>query len=182
MVKRRQPPTAQSREQQLQEIWDQLPTITCQGLCADSCCSMWQTTLEQQIIQRRTGRTLPLIHAGSPCTALTILRRCSIYEHRPLICRLWGMTASMRCDYGCIPEGGFLTDRQAYELIAQVAELAGDHEGAEQIRAPFRRNPEAVERFLRAQQKNRDLDWHARATRPDALQVLPGGQLERRNR
>lgn len=170
-----------SREEQLRQLWAQIPTINCQGLCADSCCSMWQTHTEQQVIRRHTGVTLPLIHAGAPCRALTVLRRCSVYDHRPIICRLWGATPSMRCDYGCIPEGGFLTDRQAYEIIARAAEIDGDHDTAEQIRAGFRRDPDAAERFLRAMQKERDLDWQARARRPGALQLLPGGRLERRN-
>lgn len=179
MVKRK--PATATREQQLREVWDQLPKTNCQGLCADSCYSMWQTPTEQQVIQRHTGQTLPLIHAGTPCQALTILRRCAVYEHRPLICRLWGMVASMRCGYGCIPEGGFLTDRQAYELIARVAEISGDREGADGIRAAFDQDEDAVERFLRSRQKERDLRWEDRARRPDALQVLPGGRLERRN-
>jgi Fe-S-cluster containining protein len=179
MVKRKTRAATDAREQQLQQLWDQLPAIHCQGLCADSCYSMGQTRTEQQIIQRRTGVDLPLAHAGQPCRALTVLRRCAVYEHRPMICRLWGMVPTMRCNYGCIPEGGFLTDQQAYEILARSAEIDGDPHTAEQMRAPFRQDPATAERALRGMQKERDLAWQARRT--NALQVLPGGRLERRN-
>ncbi len=177
----RRAPDMDSREQKLRAVWEQIPAIDCQGLCADSCFSMGQTRTEQQIIERRTGVSLPLTHARQPCVALTMLRQCSVYQYRPMICRLWGMVASMRCNYGCVPEGGFLTDQQAYEILAQAAEIDGDPDEAERMRAPFRQDPDAAARVLRGMQMERDLEWQLRAAQPDALQVLPGGKLQRRH-
>lgn len=44
---------------------------------------------------------------------------CSIYEQRPLICRLFGLVEGMRCPYGCIPDR-WLTDAEAYELMTEA--------------------------------------------------------------
>src|SRR2546429_6087610 len=43
--------------------------------------------------------------------------RCTVYEVRPMICRLWGMVEGMQCPHGCVPEGGHLTeDRKSTRL------------------------------------------------------------------
>lgn len=167
-----------SREQALLDLYAELPRMQCQGLCADSCASMGMTVLEQRVIRVRTGRSLPLAHAGSLCPALTMLRQCSIYEVRPTICRLWGMVPAMRCNYGCTPEGGWLTDAQAYEFLARVAELGGDHEAAEGYRAPFRDDLAPVAgRFLRRLQMERDLSYQRQVKDPRSIHVATPGRI-----
>src|SRR4051794_18327512 len=116
-----------SRFDQLAALYAELPTMMCQGLCSDSCFSLVQTPLERDYVRERTGVQLRLVQAPpTACPALGLLRTCLVYEARPMICRLWGMTPGMRCQYGCEPEGGFLTGRQAYEFLARAAELSGD--------------------------------------------------------
>lgn len=162
----------------LEALYEQLPVVRCQGLCADSCASMGMTVLEQRHIRARTGKSLPLAHAGHLCEALTMLRQCGVYEARPMICRIWGMVAAMRCDYGCVPEGGFLSDAQAYEFLARVFELAGDHDQAEAYRAPFRELPaEQIGRALRGMQKERDLAFLAKSRRPNLVRVGAPGRI-----
>lgn len=166
------------REQALRDLYAELPRMTCQGLCADSCASFGMTVLEQRVIRNTTGRELPLTHAGSLCPALTMLRQCSIYEVRPMVCRLWGMVPAMRCDYGCTPEGGFLTDAQAYEFLARAAELAGDHEAAEGYRAPFRGYLAPIaSRYLRKLQKERDLNHLRQVQAPGTIRVAAPGRI-----
>lgn len=128
MARRRPPAPARTRLAELEEIYAQLPVMrNCRGLCSYSCSSMGQTPIEQRNIRERTGVDLPIVHAGpGMCPALTILNRCSVYEARPLICRLWGMTQELACRYGCEPEGGFLTETRARELIDEVKRLSGE--------------------------------------------------------
>ncbi len=136
------------------------------------------TVLEQRHIRESTGVVLPLAQAGKLCPALTMLRRCGVYEARPMICRLWGMVPMMRCNYGCVPVGGWLTDRQAYEFLARVAELAGDHAQAERYRAPFRDlGEESVSRVLRSMQKESDLEYLQESARPGAVHVSNWGRI-----
>jgi hypothetical protein len=122
---------------ELDAIYAQLPAIECRGRCFDSCCNIDMTRLERRRIATTTGVDIPrrTIHDPvRPCPALTILNRCAVYEVRPLICRLWGLTRAMRCSYGCVPEGGYLPESQALALIARVHEVAGETVRAAAIR------------------------------------------------
>ncbi len=141
---------------ELQKIYDSLPTIECRGECWDSCYSYGMTPIEQRAIEIRTGSTLPLAHAGR-CQKLTMFGRCGIYDVRPLICRLWGLTRAMACNYGCRPEGGFMSNRECYLLIARVHELSGDHRSAAVLRDHWEDPVRAAEseRRLRASEDRR---------------------------
>lgn len=161
----------------LAAVYAQMPTMQCLGLCSDSCYSLGQTRLERDYVRDRSGVELGLVQAPpTACPALDMLNRCSVYEVRPAICRLWGMARGMRCQYGCEPEGGFLTGQQAYELLAQVAELAGEPERAEEMRAPFREDPERAEAMLLRLQRERDLNYErkVRAAKNPLFMVRPG--------
>lgn len=50
--------------------------------------------------------------------------RCSVYDDRPTICRLWGATTSMPCPHGCAPEDA-LTQSESFELLALAAQAGG---------------------------------------------------------
>ena len=119
----------------LAAVYATLPAMRCKGLCHESCFSMAQTGVEQANIEAHTGVRLPLAHAGKPCDALTVFGSCSVYDVRPTICRLWGLTASMRCPHGCEPWGGHVSDAQAHETLAQVADIAQDPAQADHFRA-----------------------------------------------
>jgi hypothetical protein len=51
--------------------------------------------------------------------------KCTRYKLRPLICHLWGAVEGMKCPYGCVPEGGWLTDTEAQEMIAESLRIGG---------------------------------------------------------
>lgn len=173
--------TPEAAAEALAEVYARVPSTNCQGLCADSCCSFAMTVMEQRNIRHQTGVQLPLAHAGSPCPSLTMLRRCGVYEVRPLICRIWGAVAAMRCGYGCQPEGGFLTDAQAFGLLAEVHEIAGDFEGAEGYRRVALMPPEQVARYMRASQKQRDLEHLAVTGRPGVVWMGAPGRIAKVN-
>lgn len=166
----------------LAALYEQLPAMQCQGLCADSCYSLAQTGLEQAYVRERTGVELGLVQTPpTACPALGLLNTCTVYESRPMICRLFGMTSGMRCQYGCVPEGGFLTARQFYEFLAQVADLDGDPELAAQMREPFEVDPERAERMMMAWQRGRDLAYEDRVRRAGdtALFMLSPGRFSK---
>lgn len=50
------------------------------------------------------------------CPLLTPGKRCSVYEHRPMICRIWAMTKKLRCPFGCRPSR-WLSDKEAGALL-----------------------------------------------------------------
>jgi hypothetical protein len=51
------------------------------------------------------------------CPALSLVGRCTVYEVRPMLCRLWGAVEGMRCDRGCLPVGGLLSDVEGGRLL-----------------------------------------------------------------
>lgn len=70
---------------------------------------------------------LPKIMADdgpTDCPAL-VADRCSVYEDRPLICRLWGAVESMPCPHGCEVTPGLLMDAGAQTLIRRSLEVGG---------------------------------------------------------
>lgn len=101
----------------LEAIYAEVPAMECQGLCSESCGPLIVDDSERERIRKRTGRTLQLL--APDCPELTILRRCSIYDDRPLICRLWGVVESMPCPWGCRP-ARYLTDAEGHALLART--------------------------------------------------------------
>lgn len=175
---------------QLDAVYASLPSIECRGQCWDSCGSIGMTRVEQRRIAEQHGRTLPLVAAFAAqgdglCPALTMLGRCSVYADRPLICRLWGLVPSMACNFGCRPEGGLMAERDGHLALARVAEIAGDHGLAAQIRALWE-DPDVAaetERRLRRLEAERKVAWEARRNlaeaRGSALFIGPGGRIAR---
>ena len=61
---------------------------------------------------------------GLTCPLLSANGRCTVYQVRPLICRLWGTTRALACPQGCQPER-WVTDDEAVELLKRLFAVAG---------------------------------------------------------
>lgn len=66
----------------------------------------------------------PVSH-GDQCAFLSEDHQCTIYQARPLICRLYALDDTLICPHGCELEGTRLTAAEAHELIAKLAALDG---------------------------------------------------------
>jgi Fe-S-cluster containining protein len=124
--------------QQLDAIYADLPTIDCQGFCHTSCGPIDMSRHERTRIRTATGISIDARSAirdgWADCPALTQFGRCSVYDLRPIICRLYGLTRQLPCGYGCRPER-WLTDKQAMEYLARVAEISGEAAFATAVRS-----------------------------------------------
>jgi hypothetical protein len=60
------------------------------------------------------------------CPAL-VDGRCSVYEDRPTVCRLWGATESMPCPHGCRPDRPLSQD-ESHQLLRRAAAAGGGME------------------------------------------------------
>lgn len=124
-------PPHHAMDARLQELYDQIPAIPdCDGRCWTSCGPIDMSDRERQRIRRAGYKITPMDQARARadtywCEALTAGKRCAVYEIRPLICRMWGVMDSLRCPYGCIPEGGWLPDLEGYRLIAEAWQAGG---------------------------------------------------------
>lgn len=111
-----------SAADKLRELYSELPSLDCLGLCADSCHHIGMTPLEQHIISEAGGPGISMAH--SPCPALDFVGRCSVYENRPTICRLWGAVADMPCHYGCKPDR-YLSRDEGFSFLRRAREISG---------------------------------------------------------
>jgi Fe-S-cluster containining protein len=118
------------RIKNLLAIYDQVPTVSCKGSCHDNCTLAPIEFAEQLHISRALGkhyeapelapgrRHLKLNEETMSCEFL-VNKRCSIYESRPLICRLYGVAEGLECAHGCKPEQE-ISRKDVQKLIDQL--------------------------------------------------------------
>lgn len=86
----------------LDAVYAEMPGIACQQKCRECCSLILMSRSEDRRIREATGRPFPEANMETlECGWLTEDGRCSHYQLRPGICRLWGVVESMRCPFGC---------------------------------------------------------------------------------
>ena len=111
----------------LEAIYSQLPRLWCKGKCQESCGPVAMSDAERKRIAalrpdvewHHYGAELPNVPVSSDAELTCPLLcegRCSVYEARPVTCRLWGSVRRMRCPHGCVP-AFWLSDAKAYSLL-----------------------------------------------------------------
>lgn len=133
---------------QLDAIYDALPKVQCRGKCQSYCEDIDMSTAERERIRDATGLTIPKGRTGDhrQCPALGILGTCTVYEVRPLICRVWGAADGMRCPHGCEPDKR-MTRAQVFHTFVDVMLASGDWLPAEAARIRALINDPQAERF-----------------------------------
>jgi hypothetical protein len=129
-----------AKYQALQRLYAQLPGIGCQRKCQKACGPIALTRLELHQLLRfnprldvsrikgktEGGYSLGLLYliVGAENGTCPFLKdgSCSVYEHRPLICRLWGSTQVLVCPFGCQPER-VLSEEEAFRFAREAIRL-----------------------------------------------------------
>lgn len=101
----------------LDQIYGEVPEVNCKGLCHKACGPIAFSQREALGISETDG-ALPAMMPNGQCDKL-VNGRCTIYQNRPLICRLYGAVTEMRCPHGCAPKK-FLPDKDARRLLAEL--------------------------------------------------------------
>lgn len=104
-------------------IYAELPDLACRGLCQDSCGPIGWSTEEAAAVTQAGGEP-PTFGPTLRCTYLDDHGRCRVYAVRPLICRLFGLTDTMRCRHGCTPSR-WLTEGEARALLVRYEAVVG---------------------------------------------------------
>lgn len=117
------------RTERLDALYAELPTIECKGLCTASCGPILMTPIELGRIHKRIGHHLPMITAEptSPDDLTCPLLeggRCTVYDIRPLACRVWGVAEEMECPFGCKPSR-LLTREESFEFLHRAEQVGG---------------------------------------------------------
>ena len=110
---------------QLERLYATLPHIDCQRRCQSSCGPILMSRAESDRIAARVGRT-PRTKADLQCPMLSIMGACSIYDIRPTICRIYGLTESLACQFGCVPDR-WLDEDEARRFLLRIQKLGATH-------------------------------------------------------
>jgi Fe-S-cluster containining protein len=129
----------------LEELYAELPTIECQGLCWNSCGPIDMSDVERRRISERgvdigprdDFRTMLWVNnvravngESLLCPALDQFHRCTVYEVRPLICRAWGVgRGEMACPYGCAVSDRRLKQTEITKLLWRSLRIGGAPDG-----------------------------------------------------
>ncbi len=114
-------------EAKLRELWATLPKIACQGKCQECCGPIGMTTLEANMMKAIDHRPIGTVNRKTGrCPKLNgSTGKCTVYDARPTICRLWGIVDRMPCTFGCKPER-MLTEEEQFAFMQRVKEIAGE--------------------------------------------------------
>lgn len=122
--------TKREQAKALKELYAELPRAKCQGKCANSCGPILFSDYERDEIQAKSRRQLtiaphPIVGGLPMCSMLTADGDCSVYDIRPMICRLWGAVPEMPCEHCCevvnpVPKG------KVFEFLAEAMRIGGD--------------------------------------------------------
>lgn len=117
----------------LDVLYGQVPEINCKGLCGTLACASWaMSPLEAQRITE-SGAQLPHRGGAGQCPLLGAFGQCTVYEIRPMVCRLWGTTPDLPvggCPHGCGPRDA-LNRYRARALLESVDAVSRDTLGHE---------------------------------------------------
>jgi hypothetical protein len=122
----------------LEALYAELPTIQCQGLCWSACGPINMSEAERERIEARGVHIEPFSsvraqawNAGAQlhCAALDRWGRCTVYDVRPLICRVWGNgRGDLACQYGCERTGPRLSLAEVMRLLVRSMTIGGGQE------------------------------------------------------
>lgn len=128
--------------EQLRELYEQLPTVACRGLCASSCEEHVEASDAETAALAARGVDLGAPTNDGACPALRATpfgqRRCSVYESRPMICRLWGAAEAMPCPHGCTTDAPPLTDIETLEALLDSFQIGGSSHDIDSMRTLLR--------------------------------------------
>lgn len=147
-------PSTEAVIEALHALYDDLPTINCKGHCWNSCGAIDASPAERQHIAE-LGVEIPVFteewarswQANEPsyCPAFSLGAQgmgkpgCTVYERRPMICRLWGLSEDMPCPHGCEPTET-LSTRETYIRLFKAMRVGGHPLLDDRLEAEFLRN------------------------------------------
>ncbi len=97
---------------QIQKQYERIPSFTCKTGCTDCCGPVPFTDTEWALLtpeeQNRpfNGLTCKFVSAEG----------CTIYDRRPLMCRIFGTVEDLQCPHGCRPDT-LLTKMQGQTIV-----------------------------------------------------------------
>jgi Fe-S-cluster containining protein len=116
------------RKELHEELYGQIPSMTCPSGCSDCCCIVRFSRYE--VAQLSIAMIIRAIFTHfrqattQKCPHLTRDNRCGIYQVKPFVCRLFGTTEieRLRCPKGVEPDK-LLSAAKSEDLINQFLKI-----------------------------------------------------------
>jgi len=108
----------------IDQLRRQIPDFACEPGCHDCCGPVTASSEEMARLPRRSDAHHDAALAQWNCVHLGPAG-CTVYDERPLICRLFGTTASLPCPRGRGPASATAPDveKQVHKLIASTRQV-----------------------------------------------------------
>ena len=94
---------------EIEQLRKQIPSFKCKPGCHDCCgpvvFSKWEW---DQVVDKRMATNINCPYIGE--------NGCDIYEHRPIVCRMFGVVKKMQCPHRCGPHK-LLTEKKESEIM-----------------------------------------------------------------
>ena len=104
----------------IQKLYMKIPKSICKKGCFDCCINSVQFAKEEaeragELKHREYNGICPFLDEKN--------KKCGIYENRPLVCRIYGVSEIMRCD-GCEPANiRHLTEEESRSIIREYTKI-----------------------------------------------------------
>jgi Fe-S-cluster containining protein len=82
------------------------------------------TKLEGEAMTTKAGKP-PSMNDDAVCDYLSE-GKCSVYDQRPAICRLFGSTEKLMCPHGCVPDR-VLPEIESMKILDEIDKLSDGH-------------------------------------------------------
>lgn len=102
----------------LEQIYNAIPSSKCKDGCSKCCTNMIQFTPSE--LKRMGGYEFKDV-----CSHL-VEGKCSIYENRPFVCRLFGTSELLQCE-DCSPNN-ILTEDETNKLVHEYVQIKKEEE------------------------------------------------------
>lgn len=108
----------------IQKLYEKIPPFRCKDGCV-RCCDNWI-----QFAPEEAERCGGFDFVERTCPKLDKEKRCTVYENRPFICRLFASSEILPCPYGYGPEHP-LSEEETRALLREYLRLRKEQEDAE---------------------------------------------------
>ena len=107
-------------------LYRRIPSAQCKGLCWGACGPILVQADELTAIEEADGTGVK--REDGLCPYLNSEQRCSVYEARPLICRLYGVVEGLPCPHDCISLRT-LSNEEVEQLLFEAARISPEIAG-----------------------------------------------------
>lgn len=121
--------------ERMRQLWLDIPSSNCRGMCQEACSAIGMSQLERKLLSEHMPIPFPGVNKmaadllnrdpGTYHCPLLVNGRCQAYDDRPTICRIYGSEETIRCEWGCEPDEGYLSHAEGQRILGESMDIGG---------------------------------------------------------